>query len=612
MTEKLRLLEAIERRLTAYSRTADEAHILAPEARSEVTALLQLIKAPDIPPERAALALGWFFWWRHELLADNDEDLVYSAFMVLSLAKLGGTGPFPAPLYVFEAALGLYFADEAGDSLIRAADASWALDESIDLLRAALHAAPKEHRSRGYWFFKLSIVLQYRAREAASADDYDDAVDCARCSLEALPRDDPDWSRNVANLGYVLQTRFEFSGRADDINESVALCREAAACGDSAEPGKSARQHTLTLALRDRYRLTGNLGDLDEAIAVSREALLGSAEESSRYAYYSSLGSALRARFERLGNVVDIDDAIKAATAALNGVPANDVAEIAVMRANLGNALRERFHLSRDPLDLEGAISQWRTALTGEVRPELRLRVEINLANGLQDRYRAFREAKSLSEAIELWRRALETLPAASPLWVQTLSNLGNALWDMYKLTSDRVWLDEAVTMWTRASNAAGAPIQVRVGAASEMGLVATEEGDWDLASGAYTTAIELLPVLAWRGTARRSQENQLTRHGGLAGMAAAAMLAAERPGDALVSLEHGRAVLWSQSVETRTDLRALASAAPELLSHLETVRDQIARVDGSSRLAGIAATLPTIDPHQGGPGLAGSETELP
>ncbi|GAA3536818.1 tetratricopeptide repeat protein [Kribbella ginsengisoli] len=584
MTEKLRLLEALERRLAAFRSTADQDQILAPEVQSEVSALLQLINTPEIATERVAFALGWYHWWRHELLPDNDEDLVSAAFFVLSLTKHGYTGPFPAPLYVFQAALGLHFAADARDSLQSAAGDSSVLDEGIDLLHEALDKSPKEELSRGYWFFKLSIALQYRAREAASTDDYDYAIGCARHSLEDLPRQDPNWATYLANLGYLLQTRFEFSGRTDDINEAVTLCREAADVGDQTDDSKSARQHTLTLALRDRYRLTGNLSDLDEAIDVSREALRGYGETSSMYSYHSSLGNALRARFDRLGNKADIDDAIESATAALNGVRADDAAEVAIMQTNLANALRERFHLSGDIADLEHSIRLWRTALTIQGGPELRLGVEVNLANGLQDRYRALGDAKGLLEAIDMWRRALERLHAGSPLRAQVASNLGNALWDVYKLTSDASRLDQAVTMWTNAANAEGAPIQVRVAAACEMGLVASEEGDWALAAKAYATAIALLPVLAWRGTARRNRENQLTKYDGLASQGAAAMLAAGRYEEALACLEQGRAVLWSQSVETRTELTDLGLAAPHLLSRLETIRDQISgRADVAS-----------------------------
>lgn len=180
MTEKLRLLEELERRLAAFRSTADQDQILAPEVQSEVSALLQLINTPEIATERVAFALGWYHWWRHELLPDNDEDLVYAAFFVLSLTKHGYSGPFPAPLYVFQAALGLHFAADARDSLQSAAGDSSVLNEGIDLLHEALDKSPKEEPSRGYWFFKLSIALQYRAQEAASAGDYDDAITCAR------------------------------------------------------------------------------------------------------------------------------------------------------------------------------------------------------------------------------------------------------------------------------------------------------------------------------------------------------------------------------------------------------------------------------------------------
>ena len=84
---------------------------------------------------------------------------------------------------------------------------------------------------------------------------------------------------------------------------------------------------------------------------------------------------------------------------------------------------------------------------------------------------------------------------------------------------------------------------------------------------------MDLLPVLAWRGLDRSVQEHRLADVAGLGNDAAAWALTADQPRRAVELLEQGRQVLWSQALQTRSDLSALAAAAPELAARLDETR---------------------------------------
>ena len=73
----------------------------------------------------------------------------------------------------------------------------------------------------------------------------------------------------------------------------------------------------------------------------------------------------------------------------------------------------------------------------------------------------------------------------------------------------------------------------------------------------------------------RASRELQLTSRSGVATDAAALSLNAGRD-DAVALLERGRAVLWGQQLETRTDLQLLAATDADLAGRLDEIRRQL------------------------------------
>ena len=87
-----------------------------------------------------------------------------------------------------------------------------------------------------------------------------------------------------------------------------------------------------------------------------------------------------------------------------------------------------------------------------------------------------------------------------------------------------------------------------------------------------------MLPVAAWFGLTRRSQEGALKPWTSLVGDAAASALSVHRPEAVLEVLEQGRAVLLSAQLERSTALATLASVAPDVASRLDAIRAQLHR----------------------------------
>lgn len=91
-----------------------------------------------------------------------------------------------------------------------------------------------------------------------------------------------------------------------------------------------------------------------------------------------------------------------------------------------------------------------------------------------------------------------------------------------------------------------------------------------------YTLAVRLLPLLAFRGLERARRESRLSEWGTVTSDAVASALAVHQAGDAIVFLEQGRGILWSQQLENSADLAGLEASAPELAARLRDVRSAL------------------------------------
>src|SRR5262249_20691092 len=116
----------------------------------------------------------------------------------------------------------------------------------------------------------------------------------------------------------------------------------------------------------------------------------------------------------------------------------------------------------------------------------------------------------------------------------------------------------------------------IRVAAARDAAALARESGSQRVALEAAHEVVQLLPLVAGRGLAGRPRAGQLTHWQEVGVDAAATALLNAEPGDAAVLVEQGRAVLWAQTLDARSELHTLRVRAPELADRLSRVRAQL------------------------------------
>jgi len=113
----------------------------------------------------------------------------------------------------------------------------------------------------------------------------------------------------------------------------------------------------------------------------------------------------------------------------------------------------------------------------------------------------------------------------------------------------------------------------VRIAAARDAAALALVSGHPQVAVEAAGRTVAMLPLVAWWGLGWQSRARRLSEWQGVGPDAAAAVLAAQCPADAAVLVEHGRGVLWAQTLDARRELDEVQRRAPELADRLERLR---------------------------------------
>ncbi|MEV4693554.1 hypothetical protein AB0K27_20925 [Micromonospora echinospora] len=405
-----------------------------------------------------------------------------------------------------------------------------ALDEGIRTTQAAVDADP-----RSDWLSNLSNVLRRRYERLGTLGDLDQAVRAARRAVDEASADDPAQAKYLSNLALALRMRYEHLGEPRDLDQAVENGRRAIS---SVTPDDSDRPMLLSnhsVALRVRYQALHRIDDLDEAVDAARTAVrLSDVHDRHRPGRLTNVSALLVTHFLRSGVPGDLDEALATGRESVSTTPAND---------------------PRRPLFLS------------------------NLAAAL-----AYNDEPQ--GAAEQLRLAIEQSPADHPDRATYMYSRANIL--AIQARDNATLAEEVLAAWQDAALSTTAATSVRLSAAHTRAEFAAESGNlWSLASESYSQAAELLPLLVWRGLQRTSREALLSRW---AGLPQDAVAAATESGDSqygLPSMEQSRAVMWSQLLDVRTDLRALHRAAPALMAGLAHVRAELEALDNGMGVSG-------------------------
>jgi tetratricopeptide (TPR) repeat protein len=498
-----------------------------------------------------------------------------------------------------------------------------------------------------------NAALPYRARFNLTGAEADlaEVIRYAEAAVRATDPDDPGIAQYLGNLGAAYQLRFIRFGDPADVGRAIGYWQRAERASTS-RLDHPVMLSALGLAFRMRFEQTGADADLDTAIRYSVQAAEEAPEGHAAYpGVVSNCSVAYKLRFERFQDRGDLDRALRYARRAVAAMPdghpqrakylgglvgiyyalfqetgstgyldeaiwvggegleAGTLAqtELGLALSDLGLMYRVRYEQNAAPADLDLAIKYGSDAVeeTTAGHPERALRL-CNLSLSYGARYALSGTRPDVDRALEHGRAAVDATPVDHPARAMFLVALART----HRARSERGVpgaLDEAIGCWRAAVRSPVAPAHERLQAAIAWGRACEALADPALAAEGFAAAVGLLPLLAWRGLTRSLREKHLADYGGLVTDAAGWAIAAGNLENALELLEQGRSVLWSQSLQLRTDLTRLRVADAGLAARLEEVRAALDRPPGP--VAGIGSAPGADDWDQ--EVVAGRQREL-
>ncbi|KAJ7218802.1 CHAT domain-containing protein [Mycena rebaudengoi] len=478
------------------------------------------------------------------------------------------------------------------------------LSQSVSRLEAAVALTPDGHRGKPSWLSNLGASLNRRFKEVGDLNDLNRSVSRLEAAVALTPDGHPNKPTWVGNLGNSLFGRFERLGDLNDLNQSVMRLEAAVALTPDGHPEKPLWLNNLGNSFLGRFKRLGDLNDLNQSVMRLEAAVsltpVGHPDKPSRL---SNLGNSLLGCFERLGDLNDLNQAVMRFEAATT-LTSDGHRDKPSLLNNLGMSLRKRFERVGDLDDVNQSVSRLEAAvaLTPDGHPD-KPSLLSNLGNSLFGRFERLGDLNDLNQSVMRLEAAVALTPDGHPVKPSWLCNLGNSLHQRFEQLHDPQDSQRLLLHYTSAACLATAPASIRFLAAMQWAkhahihehssTVPLRPSVQALILCAYTTAIELLPELAWLGLSITDRYHLLSEAGQVVRDAASAAISVHDYEKAVDWLDQGHSVIWGQLLNLRTPVDELRENHPGLANQLVSLSTSLETAGTRSN-----AVADVIKPH--------------
>ncbi|MGK5691998.1 CHAT domain-containing protein [Streptomyces sp. URMC 128] len=493
---------------------------------------------------------------------------------------------------------------------------AWA--EAVRLAARAVRATPADSELRLLFTTNLANTRVGRFRLTGDREELEEAVRELEWVVERTPEVHPDFAERQGFLGDAYHSLYLLTRDPRLLHQAVDLLLKALKRTPVVSPNGAAFAGHLSRALLSRFRETGDGRDLDGSLQMAETAVDespagegGEPGAARRAARLLTLGNVLFAASEYAQDRPFLDRAVEAFREAVRTHPAPDTGvwndpSSAACHAALGDALMTRhfgalgrvapFGLSdlvseaarlsweaqkrsaalTDPALLEDVMEAHEARLraverTGPHSPDLGGHL-CGLSSSSYHLYRLHGRRSDADRALELAERAVRVTPPEDPDRPDAVKLLAELLTEL----GGEAGADRALSLWRDLATDPSARPATRAAAAATAARALCRRGDWATAVDLYAQALDILPSLVTPAQESEAQEKLLARWSGLAAEAASCAIAAGNADRAVELLEQGRGILWSQLLDSRTELGALEAVDAELAERLTAVEREL------------------------------------
>ncbi len=405
------------------------------------------------------------------------------------------------------------------------------------------------------------------------------AVECYHDAARVVPSGHAYERGCLAGLGEALAAAARLDADVTASVAAVATLQRAVGRLRTRDPDAPLYLSALAEALRCSYVATGDSEALYRSITARRDALTRTlTSHPQRLAYSANLAMALRNRFEALGDTADLREAADLLDKVLTAAT-DEHAEAPKWRGDRAHVLSRLGAEEQDPALLAEAAALLRTAVK-VTPPQHRDGVmhRVNLAGVLVTMIDLRWDENVYENAMAVLAEAEPACSEDTPAWAELQLNLGLAHVSRCRLVpSNRSAYEAGATALRRALNTKTAPPRLRLAAGWYLAALFESGHDFRAALAVYTSAVELLDQVAWRGLHRTDQERALTQYTGLGRAAAACAAGLDDPDGAMTLLERGRGILLGRLLDDRTRHAQLEEREPQLAQELRDALDSVA-----------------------------------
>ncbi|KAK6974110.1 CHAT domain-containing protein [Favolaschia claudopus] len=424
------------------------------------------------------------------------------------------------------------------------------LNQSITYLEIVVNLIADDDIDRSKQLNHLGCALLKRYEQLGNLDDVNQSITCRAAALELIPDGHIDRPSFLGMLGDSFYHRFQHLGDLGDLNQAVTYIEARLDLTPDGHPDKSGQLNCLNILLAARFRQFGDLDDLNKAIAQGKAGVNFTADcHPDKLMFLSSLGESFLWRFDRLGNLADLNQCITQFEACVELTPDGHTRKPKVLH-NLAVALGTRFLRLRNPADVNRAIICAAAAVEHHPGNSLYL---ATLGGAFCHRFVLLWDFDDLDQCITYIEAAVHLLPDDHLEKPSRLFNLGEDE-DCQKL----------LYSFSSAACSSSGAAWFRFSAAEKWATFARACQPSAILK-AYTTAIAILPELAWLALSIADRHHRLLTVGKLVRDGAAAAIAAGDYQKSVEWLEQGRSIIWGQFLELRTPVDKLKQSHPEL-----------------------------------------------
>ncbi|KAF8197320.1 CHAT domain-containing protein [Mycena galopus ATCC 62051] len=462
-----------------------------------------------------------------------------------------------------------------GSSLLRRFEGRGDLDDlnqSVLRFEAAVALTPDGHPDKASRLNGLGTSHLRRFERLGNLDDLNQSVLRNEAAVALTPDGHPDRPLWLNGLGISLARCFRRLGDLDDLNQSVLRFEAAVALTADSHPDKPSRLNDLGNSLLSRFERLGDLDDLNQSVLRFEAAVaLTPDDDPEKPLWLNSLGTSLARRFGRLGDVDDLNQSVLRSEAAVALTPDGHRDKPSQLNS-LGGSLLRRFERLDDLDDLNQSVLRFEAAvaLTPDGHPDMPSLLN-NLGNSLLSRFERLGDINNLNQSVLSKKAAVSLTPDGHPDKPLLLTNLGDTLLRRFEELHDPEDIQQLLIHYTSAAGSDTGPAPVRFWAA-KMWAKHAQVHQPSSVIHAYTTAIELLPDLAWLGLSITDRHHRLSQAGQVVRDAASAAIAVHDYQKAVEWLEQGRSIIWGQLLNLRTPVDELREGHPVLADQLISV----------------------------------------